>query len=286
MTMKMQLPFKTAALCVAAFASAAFVRASADDATTYHGVSATTAAAALRASVVVGGTGLSRSLAIEEQVVRTGARVHLFDVDMQKRMHLIVVSDDLSEFMHIHPTLDSAGTFRISTIFPRPGIYHLYADTVPAGFGHAVFRFDVPVGDAHPAASSRRFSPIDIATVGDYVVRLSTDRVKASADTPILISIMKHGEPAPDLHPYLGAYAHIVAIGTSDLSYTHIHAMDMDAMMSGQSAGSGPGLAASAAVPATMPVHIVLSHPGLYKVWVEFIGGSRVYAAPFVVSAS
>ncbi|HET9341325.1 MAG TPA: hypothetical protein VFO25_00250 [Candidatus Eremiobacteraceae bacterium] len=283
--MKVQLPFKTAALCVAAFALAAVTRASADDATTYNGVSATPAAAALRATVVVGGSGLTRSLAIEEQGVHTGARVRSFDVDMQKRIHLIIVSEDLSQFMHIHPTLDSAGTFRITTTFPGPGVYHLYADTDPAGFGHAVFRFDVPVGDARPATSSRRFSPIDKATVGDYVVRLSTDRVKASVDTPMLISIMKDGEPASDLHPYLGAYAHIVAIGAADLSYTHIHAMDMDSMMSGAHVASGSGLPASAAVPATMPVHIVLPHPGLYKVWVEFTGGSRVYAAPFVLSA-
>ena len=83
MTMKMRLPFKTAALCVAAFALAAAARASADDATIVKGVSATTpAAAALRASVVVGGSGLTRSLAIEEHSERTGATVRSFNVDM------------------------------------------------------------------------------------------------------------------------------------------------------------------------------------------------------------
>ena len=286
MTMKMQLSFKTGALCVVAFALAAMARASADDAATFNGVSAAPAAAALRASVVVGGSGLTRSLAIEERAVRTGARVSAFNVDMQKRMHLIVVSDDLSEFMHLHPTLDSAGTFRITTTFPHPGFYHLYADAEPAGFGHAVFRFDVPIDVTRPATTSpRRFSPIVVATLGDYVVRLSTDRVKARVDTPILISIMKDGEPASDLHPYLGAYAHIVAIGTADLSYTHIHAMAMSSM-AGVSMENAPSLPANAAVPATMPVHIRLPHPGLYKVWVQFNGGSRLYVAPFVISAS
>jgi hypothetical protein len=194
-------------------------------------------------------------------------------------MHLIVVSDDLSEFRHIHPTLDSSGTFRITTSFPRPGLYHLYADAAPKGFGHAVFRFDVPVGNVRSATtSSRRFSPIDVATLGDYTIRLSTDRVKASVDTPLLISIMKDGEPASDLHPYLGAYAHIVAIGAADLSYTHIHAMDMDAM-------DGGGMPADATVPATMDVHLSLPRAGVYKIWVQFIGGSRLYVAPFVISA-
>lgn len=279
MMMKMQLPFKTGAFCIAAFALAALAPASADGSASFSGIAAMPGTPALRASLVVGGSGLTRALSIDERAIRTGARVRSFDVDMQKRMHLIVVSDDLSEFMHIHPTLDSAGTFRITTTFPHPGFYHLYADAEPAGFGHAVFRFDVPVGVARPSTSSpRRLSPIAAATLGDYVIRLSTDQVKARVDTPLLISIMKDGEPASDLHPYLGAYAHIVAIGTADLSYTHIHAMDMDAM-------GGGGMPADATVPATMDVHLTLPHAGTYKVWVQFIGGSKLYVAPFVVKA-
>jgi hypothetical protein len=50
--------------------------------------------------------------------------------------------------------------------------------------------------------------------------------------------------------------------------------------------GSGSSLPASAVVPATMPVHVTLPHRGVYKVWVQFIGGPRLYVAPFVVQAT
>ena len=252
---------------------------------TYAGIAASAQAKSLRSSLVVEGAGLSRTLAISEIDPRSGARVSAYDVDMQKRMHLIVVSDDLTRFMHIHPVLDASGTFRITTTFPGAGYYHLYADAEPHGFGHVVFRFDVPIDTTAIAATSRALSPTASTNVGPYRVRLNADRLKAGVDNPILIAITKNGEPAPDLHPYLGAYAHIVAIGASDLSYTHIHAMDMDAMASGGATDSGPGMPADASVPATMPVHVTLPKAGLYKVWVQFMGGSSLYAAPLVLLA-
>lgn len=257
----------------------------AGDRTTIAGISST-GSADLRASLVVTGTGLDRSLVIEEHPSGASAAIRAYDVDMEKRMHLIVVSDDLVRFMHIHPTLGADGKFRIDTAFPGPGVYHLYADAVPSKFGHTVFRFDVPIEAQSDDAAPRRFAPVAVAALGDYIVRLSTDHVTAGADTPMIISIMKDGEPAADLHPYLGAYAHVVAIGTRDLSYTHIHAMAMSGMASGASMESAPSLPANAAVPATMPIHMTLPRPGIYKVWVQFVGGSRLYVAPFVVSAS
>ena len=282
--MRMQRSFKPAAFLAAALTLGVARAAFADDSATFSGVSAS-GPTPLRASMVATGTGLRRSLVFEEHVSGEPAPIRAYDVDMEKRMHLIVVSDDLERFMHIHPTLGSDGRFRITTQFPGPGTYHLFADAVPSKFGHAVFRFDVQVQTHQGSAAARRFSPIAVATLGDYVVRLSTDHVTAGADTPMLVSIMKDGEPASDLHPYLGAYAHIVAIGTHDLSYTHVHAMAMSSMGSGMSMDGAPSLPANASVPATMPVHVTLPRPGVYKVWVQFIGGSNLYVAPFVVSA-
>jgi len=283
--MKTQISFKTIVVCAALCAvTATQPAAGSSGSTTYHGIDAA-GASSLRSSVTVEGSGLTRTLAISESPANSDTHVKTFDVDMQKRMHLIVVSDDLTQFMHIHPSLQPDGTFRITTTFPRPGFYHLYADAEPHGFGHSVFRFDVPI-DATPHARSTSLAPITVTNAGPYRVRLSTDDVKAGSDSPLLIAITKDGEPASDLHPYLGAYAHIVAIGVRDLSYTHIHAMDMSAMESAGGEDSGPSMASNAMVPATMDVHVNLPRPGLYKVWVQFVGGSQLYVAPLVVEAT
>jgi len=252
---------------------------------TYAGTLASSGASSLRSSLIVAGTGLTRTIAIIEADLRSGTRVTHYHVDMQKRMHLIIVSDDLTHFMHIHPTLDADGTFRIATTFPANGAYHLYADAVPRGFGHEVFRFDVPIDATAKPVTTRPLAPAAAANAGPYSVRLSADNVKAGVDNPMLIAITENGEPASDLHPYLGAYAHVVAIGAKDLSYTHIHAMAMSSM-AGMSTGDAPPLPANAAVPATMPIHVTLPRAGTYKVWVQFIGGPRLYAAPFVIEAT
>src|SRR5579864_3649110 len=140
----MQRLFKTAAI-----ASAAMVVISrpalADGSTTFSGASAS-GSTPLHATMVVTGTGLTRTIVIEEHAPSESAPIRAFDVDMEKRMHLIVVSDDLTRFMHIHPALGSDGRFRIDTSFPGPGTYHLFADAVTSKYGHAVFRFDLPIG--------------------------------------------------------------------------------------------------------------------------------------------
>ena len=91
------------------------------------------------------------------------------------------------------------------------------------------------------------------------------------------------------MHPYLGAYAHIVALGVSDLSYTHVHAMDSRAMAmnmgSDMHADETAPLPADTIVPATMSIHVNLPRRGSYKVWIQFKGGPNLYVAPFVVTA-
>lgn len=262
--------------------------ASPSSAQTYTGLSAEGAAAGLRASLSLEGSGLSRTLTIREFGPDSEAPVRSYGVDMTKRMHLIIVSDDLTSFLHVHPTLEKDGRFQLTLRFPRPVRYHLYADAVPIGFGHRVFRFDVAIG-ASGAPISRSAGPVrDSGTVGPYTVKLSTTQMQAKLDVPVLISITKAGEPASDLHTYLGAYAHVVAVGVKDLSYTHMHALDSRAMNMDMGSGGDQGMAGmppDAIVPSTMTVHVILPRAGSYKVWIQFAGGATVYAIPFILTA-
>ncbi|WP_218276406.1 hypothetical protein, partial [Pseudomonas sp. FW305-BF6] len=53
-------------------------------------------------------------------------------------MHLIVVSNDLSYFDHIHPEYKGDGLFTITPNFPSGGKYTLFADFVPKGWAKTV----------------------------------------------------------------------------------------------------------------------------------------------------
>jgi hypothetical protein len=240
----------------------------------------------LRATLDVSGSGLTRQLTVREYSEDRAGSLRAYGLDMTKRMHLIIVSDDLAVFMHVHPVLGSDGGLRLGVRFPRPAIYHLYADAVPVGFGHSVFRFDVKIGWTKRIDVRRAGIAGDSVSLGPYVVRLSALRFPAGQDAPVLVAITRSGEPATDLHPYLGAFAHIVAIGVSDLSYAHVHAMDARNMSMGVGTQNDASpIPANTIVPATMSVHLDLAKKGIYKVWVEFQGGSKLYAAPFAITA-
>jgi hypothetical protein len=229
-----------------------------------------------------------------------------YTVDMTKLLHLIIVSDDFTTFLHVHPTLGSNGHFTIDQTLPRATLYHIYADADPQGIGQQVFRFDLPLGPK-ASAETRNLSPTGPAvSTGPYTVTLSTTTLSAGKDAPLVVRITRDGRPATGLHPYLGALAHAVFLNASDLSYVHAHPMPLDASsmdsmsgmggMSGMSGMSGMAgmsgmsgmdmkpLPDSATSSPNMQLHLMLREPGTYKLWLQFRGGSDLYVAPFVMT--
>src|SRR5215216_6857253 len=73
------------------------------------------------------------SLVVTEQKV--GEPIKQFDTIHDKIMHLIIVnSEDLSHFAHIHPELDKeTGIFHIAYTFSKAGKYKMWIDTKPKG---------------------------------------------------------------------------------------------------------------------------------------------------------
>ena len=230
---------------------------------------------------------LAKRIAISETTL-SGRRLRAYDVDMTKRMHLIVVSDDMRTFLHVHPVLDRSGVFRITVTVPSESLYHFYADTEPDGYGHRVFRFDVPFGAGpfvrHPALAQ---PPGRIVQAGPYDVTLDRTTLPAGSSSSIAVVVTRNGRLATDLHPYLGGMAHAVFVNTSDLSYVHVHPApvvkkpQMSGMMDDDMAmGTMPE---DATVDPHMTLGVKLENPGTYVLWFQFRGGARLYVARFVV---
>lgn len=220
-----------------------------------------------------------------------GAPIRRYTLDMTKLLHVIVVSDDFEHFLHIHPTLGPDGHFSIDTRFPTPALYHVYADGEPADYGQQVFRFDLPVagGTAVPA---RALSPTGtIVSTGPYTVTLSATSVAAGRESDLVVHVLRDGEPARDLHPYLGALAHAVFLNGSDLTYIHVHptqlgAAPMNGMTMGGMAGMEmPPLPDTAPSAPDMQLRVRLRKAGRWKLWLQFRGAGELHVAPFVVDA-
>ncbi len=217
-----------------------------------------------------------------------GSVVRRYDVDMTKLLHLVIVSDDFKTFLHVHPRLQSDGHFTLAERFPRPALYHAYADTSPHGLGHQVFRFDRSVGGGR-LARARELAPTGSRVrTGPYTVVLDRVRLRAGADNRVVVRVLAGATPASDLHPYLGALAHAVLLNGATLSYAHVHpTADMPGMdMPGMDMSAMPALATGTHVDPNMVLHVGVGRPGPYKLWLQFQGGKRIYVAPFVLLAT
>ncbi|MGC1335303.1 MAG: hypothetical protein WA812_07975 [Candidatus Cybelea sp.] len=219
----------------------------------------------------------------------SGVAIRTYDVDMTKLLHMIIVSDDFRTFLHVHPVLGPSGHFLLNQRFPDQGLYHIYIDARPTGFGQQVFRFDLGLGGAAARASRDLGERGTTTRAGPYFVSISTDTLAIGSESHLVIHILKDGKPASDLHPYLGALAHAVFLNAGDLSYVHAHPLPLSASgeksgPTGTAMGMKP-LPDSASSSPNMRLHVALREPGTYKLWLQFRGGNGLYVATFVLTA-
>jgi len=204
-------------------------------------------------------------------VVRDLAVVHT------KKLHLIVASEDLSFFDHVHPQPQADGALALDYVFPHAGNYLLYADLTPTGDRNQVFRLPVTVAGlaADLAASEPEAAQPLIATpamarsIGDYRVQLTLNPnpPQHNDETQLAFTLSENGVPVTDLEPFLGAGGHCVILSEDTRGYLHSHPLEM---------AQGP-------IGPTVNFHAAFPRPGLYKIWGQFQHHGRPLTADFVV---
>jgi hypothetical protein len=153
-------------------------------------------------------------------VDRRGLTVRDFDVEHEKRMHLILARRDLTGFQHLHPSQGADGTWSVPVRLDDAGSYRLFAD-----FSHEdtpqTLATDLRVdGDA----DLRPLPAPQPATVSDagYDVRLDAGSARAGREAELRFTITRDGVPV-QTEPYLGAGGHLVALREGDMAFLHVH---------------------------------------------------------------
>jgi hypothetical protein len=149
-----------------------------------------------------------------------GEPVRDFEVDHEKRMHVIVVRRDGQGFQHVHPELGDDGVWRVGLTLPEAGSHRVFAD-----FKHddenQTLAADLAVdGDADYQPLP---APATTADTGDgYQVRLDAGALRAERETELRFTVSRVGESIRT-EQYLGAGGHLVALREGDLAYLHVH---------------------------------------------------------------
>ena len=190
------------------------------------------------------------------------------DMEHEKKIHLIVVRDDLSYFNHIHPEMNADGAYLVKTKFPAGGKYKLFADYKPSGSNHTVDKLDVTVTGSSPAA--KNYSTDKLQTnVDGYTVTLSPTGGKFVTNTPMHITgaVTQNGKAIdPDtMENYLGAKAHMVVVSLNEKEYLHVH----------------PGVENG-----KFDLHTTFEKPGIYRGWIQFQTNGKIHTADFVINVA
>jgi len=146
-----------------------------------------------------------------------GATVRDFDVEHEKRMHLILARRDLTGFQHLHPRQQADGTWTTEVTLGDAGSYRLLADFTRDGEPHTLgadVRVDGPA-DLRPLPAAASTAKSD----GGYDVRLDRDGSR------LRFTIARDGRTV-HTEPYLGAGGHLVALREHDLAFLHVHPDD------------------------------------------------------------
>jgi rRNA maturation protein Nop10 len=151
--------------------------------------------------------------------IREGqAPVRAFEVEHEKRMHVIVVRRDGTGFQHLHPRLGADGAWRVPLSLGAPGAYRVFADFKHDGTAYTLAS-DITVDGAATYADFPAPSAED--TVDGYRVALRAEGHELSFD------ITRDGRPVRT-EPYLGAGGHLVALREGDLAFLHVHPEEGD----------------------------------------------------------
>ncbi len=187
----------------------------------------------------------------------SGARVRQLEIVHERPMHLMIVSEDLAEFDHVHPELTERGTWSVAYTFRHRGRYRLYLD-----LAQRIERFVV---DAAAAGETR--PPVTLRQTPwsgerDGLLLTVTPRGALETGRDVEMQVALSGAAAADIEPYLGAWGHVVLIDERHRSFVHAHP------------SGGPGL---------MEITANFSEPGLYKLWAQFQSGGKVVVIPFTL---
>lgn len=199
-----------------------------------------------------------------------GNTVTNFDIFQEQLMHLIVVSNDLQFYNHIHPEYNKNGKFSIATQFPKAGTYTLFSDYKPSGESEQVAALKVVVdGNSSPV----NYIDTNLAKTFDNTkVELTFDKptIKAKEDITLIFNLKNAASnlEVTDLEDYLGEKGHLVIVRKSDSitreNYIHAHAL--------------PNITDGKVKFATQ-----FPKPGKYKLWGQFKRQGKIITSDFWV---
>lgn len=184
--------------------------------------------------------------------------VNDLEINHEKLMHFIIVSEDLQQYYHVHPTKAGDGKFEVALPL-QEGTYKAFIDIKPKDLTYHVEPVVVQVGNTADHHHETALTPETqfTKTMDGKTVTMKPGSFKAGE--PITLSFSFTDGTVPE--PYLGALGHVVILDEQGETYVHVHpASHTDTKF-----------------------ETTFAKPGIYKIWAEFQFQGKVITYPFTV---
>lgn len=204
------------------------------------------------------------------QLVDTKINKLITDQDLnishEKKLHFLAYDPSLNEFQHVHPEFDGK-IWSVELNFSVDGHYWVWAQgelSVDQVEFSTANRLNI-TGGAAPWPTPPALSDIRTGTSGNSVVTLSKSKILAGKMIMLNVVLSRNDGSAVQIEPYLGAFAHVIAVPEDGDSLLHVHPMN----------GLKPN---EGMLHATFPL------AGQYRLWIQFIDGGNLRTIPLSVS--
>jgi hypothetical protein len=218
-----------------------------------------------------------------------GEPVERLETVHERRYHLFVVSQDMTDFQHVHPEPQPDGSWALDVTLPTPGYYKVLSDFMPSGgaaqlIAHPVvtagFAGDLPSSRARLAPDTNLTKTVDGLTA---TVSFDPDPFVAGlyGHLKFLVTDRRSGRPVTDLQTYLGALGHTLIMSEDMVDYVHSHSLDI--LNAGDEDSEpvflippGADLEAIRGGPEVI-FDGLMPRPGRYRAWTQFRRGDRLH---------
>lgn len=217
-------------------------------------------------------------------------------LDMEKLVHMVIVSRVQKVFAHIHADDDApltkeaieSSTFDFNYTFPQAGEYLISLD-----YAHGITlqskQFKVMVSG--PNVTHEAVGYNSPARIDGYEIFLKTDAPFEGMVSTLRFHITKDGKPVTDAEPYLSAAAHVAIVKNDLSSFIHTHGelhppgvpYPPVVVKDGKIVHSMASMETPSRFGPDIEVHAIFPSAGLYTVWAQFKLGGSVIVAPFSV---
>lgn len=220
-----------------------------------------------------------------------GQPVRFLEYVHEKPMHLLIVSEDLAEFAHIHPELTVGDRYEVTHTFPHGGRYRLYADFTPPGEAQRIVSFTLNIEGRNRAKQELKADSELTKQQNSLQLTLTPkQKMRAGEDIEFSFTIRDAAtnKPVANLEPYLGAWAHFVIIDPQHQSFIHAHPLEDSGKAQPIQVNQAHVHSAESLGPPPEEVRTIVGFPraGLYKLWAQFQLNGQTIVQPFVLSVA